>query len=263
MSADRLLGSLTTMKSNALTSLAVHAHPPAWFDRFRHSRSLWPLVMSLGLITLALAGTLAWQYAEQRSPVNGTAVSGGGLPATAVTTVDPNTLPATGAGPLGATPTADASPVRGAVALNPVTAPPVAARVAASPSPSVPPAQAVSTAPACRHCGKVEQVRAVQRQAPASGVGAVAGGVLGGLLGNQMGGGNGRTAMTVLGAVGGGVAGHAVEQSLRKVTVYETRVRMDDGQLRTFEQPTAWPIGSLVRVQGQSLLAQAPTGATP
>ncbi|MDD0837310.1 glycine zipper 2TM domain-containing protein [Curvibacter sp. HBC61] len=258
------------MKTNALTSLAVHAHPPAWLDRMRHSRSLWPLVMSLGLITLALAGTLAWQYAEQRSPVNGAAVAGGGLPATAEAPLDPNSLPATGAGQVSAPPSTADSPVRAPAAPSPVVAAPVTPRTATSPSATPTPTSdhspthtPVSMAPVCRHCGTVEQVRAVQRNAPASGVGAVAGGVLGGLLGNQMGGGNGRTAMTVLGAVGGGVAGHAVEQNLRKVTVYETRVRMDDGQVRTFEQSTAWPVGSAVRVQGQSLLAQAPSGVAP
>ena len=38
-------------------------------------------------------------------------------------------------------------------------------------------------------------------------IGTIAGGVAGGVVGNQFGGGNGKTALTVLGAVGGALAG--------------------------------------------------------
>ena len=106
----------------------------------------------------------------------------------------------------------------------------------------------------CAECGVVESVRSVTRKGQATGVGAVAGGVVGAALGNQVGKGNGRTAMTVLGAVGGGVAGHEVEKRARSHTVHEVRVRMDDGSLRTIElaQPTAHA-GERVLVQGSTL----------
>jgi outer membrane lipoprotein SlyB len=81
----------------------------------------------------------------------------------------------------------------------------------------------------------------------------VAGGVLGGVLGNQVGGGNGRTAMTVLGAAGGAYAGNKVEQNIKKVTVYQMRVRMNDGSTRTIEQPSAVAVGSRVVVEGNSM----------
>lgn len=114
----------------------------------------------------------------------------------------------------------------------------------------------------CATCGTVESVVAVERQGQVNGVavggttiglGTVAGGVVGGLLGNQMGGGNGKTAMTVLGVAGGAVAGNAIEKNMKKVTVYQVRVRMNDGSVRTIEQPTAVQVGTRVVVEGNTL----------
>ena len=115
-----------------------------------------------------------------------------------------------------------------------------------------PPAQPVrAAAPVCQGCGRVESVQAVEQAAPATGVGAVAGGVLGAVVGNQVGKGSGRTAATLLGAVGGGYVGHKVEQRTRTHTVYEVAVRMDDGSVRRFQraQPTA--VGTPVVMQGK------------
>ena len=95
----------------------------------------------------------------------------------------------------------------------------------------------------------------MERKGEGSGVGAVAGGVVGGVLGNQVGGGNGRAAMTVIGAVGGGLAGHEIEKRARSVTVYRVKVRMDDGSLRTIEQSQSIAAGQKVRVDGLSRIA--------
>jgi outer membrane lipoprotein SlyB len=86
----------------------------------------------------------------------------------------------------------------------------------------------------CANCGNVESVREVKTRAQGSGVGAVGGAVLGGLLGNQVGGGNGRKLATVAGAVGGAVVGNQVEGNMKATTSYEVRVRLDDGNHRTF-----------------------------
>lgn len=86
---------------------------------------------------------------------------------------------------------------------------------------------------------------------PATGVGAVAGGVLGAVVGNQVGEGSGRTAATVLGAVGGGYVGEQAEQCTRTQTVYEVRVRMDDGSVRRFTRSQPVPEGAPVRVEGK------------
>jgi outer membrane lipoprotein SlyB len=114
---------------------------------------------------------------------------------------------------------------------------------------------ATQHAAVCDNCGVVEGVRAFQRKGEGSGMGAVAGGVLGGVLGNQVGKGNGRTAMTVLGAVGGGFAGNEVEKRMKAETLYEVRVRMDDGSLRTLTQKAAPTPGARVVVEGSTLRA--------
>ena len=103
----------------------------------------------------------------------------------------------------------------------------------------------------CTYCGVIEGVRPVQHKGDGSGVGAVAGGVLGAVVGNQMGGGNGKTAMTVLGALGGGVAGNEVEKRSKTTTVYEVQVRMEDGTLRTFTSASSPTPGAAVTVDGQ------------
>jgi outer membrane lipoprotein SlyB len=105
----------------------------------------------------------------------------------------------------------------------------------------------------CANCGVVESVTAVERKGEGSGVGAVAGTVVGGALGNQVGKGNGRTAMTVLGAIGGAVAGHEVEKRARSTTVYRVKVRTDGGELRTVEHASAPAVGQRVKVEGQKL----------
>jgi outer membrane lipoprotein SlyB len=106
---------------------------------------------------------------------------------------------------------------------------------------------------ACASCGVVESVQAVQQKGQNSGVGVVAGGVAGGLLGNQIGGGKGKTAMTVLGAIGGGFAGNEVEKRVRTETVYDVTVRMDDGSTRSFRRAQAMAVGSAVVVDGDTL----------
>jgi outer membrane lipoprotein SlyB len=109
---------------------------------------------------------------------------------------------------------------------------------------------------ACNSCGVVDSVVAVQRKGEGSGAGAVVGGVLGGVVGNQMGGGSGKTAMTVLGAIGGGVAGNEVEKRAKAETVYQVRVRMDDGSKRTVTLGSAaFKSGDRVAVDGDNLRA--------
>ena len=107
--------------------------------------------------------------------------------------------------------------------------------------------------PVCHNCGVVESAVAVQRQGQPKGIagtqvtpGMAIGGVVGGLLGNQIGHGNGRAATTVLGAAGGAYAGHAIEKKTTKYTVYQMRIRMNDGTVRTVEQRNPVTVGSRV-----------------
>ena len=79
--------------------------------------------------------------------------------------------------------------------------------------------------------------------------------MLGGVVGHQFGKGDGKKAMTVLGAVGGAVAGHQVEKAHNtKVVGYRVQVQLDNGETRTFEpaQLEGLKVGDRVRIeQGQ------------
>ncbi|RZI40984.1 glycine zipper 2TM domain-containing protein [Herbaspirillum sp. HC18] len=122
------------------------------------------------------------------------------------------------------------------------------------------PAPRVAQGPAaCHSCGRVESIQVVEQPAQASGVGMVAGAVLGGVLGNQVGGGNGRKIATVAGAVGGGYAGNEIEKKTRATTTYKVRVRMEDGEVRTFPyaQQPGWSVGDRVRVVNGQLTSRA------
>jgi outer membrane lipoprotein SlyB len=135
----------------------------------------------------------------------------------------------------------------GASAKAPAAAPQAVAQAAPQP------ATAQAPPPVCANCGAIEAVTPVTRQGKGSGVGVVAGGVAGAVLGNQVGKGDGRTAATILGAVGGGWAGNAIEKNVKKTTVYAVSVRMEDGSIRNFEAATAPAVGARVKVEGTTL----------
>jgi outer membrane lipoprotein SlyB len=114
----------------------------------------------------------------------------------------------------------------------------------------------VAVAAVCNTCGVIESVTPFQQKGEGSGVGAVAGGVLGGVVGHQVGGGNGKKAMTVLGAIGGGLAGNEIEKRQRATTLYAVKVRMEDGTLRSVTQSTAPTVGEKVTVDGSQIKAR-------
>ena len=62
---------------------------------------------------------------------------------------------------------------------------------------------------------------------------------------------------TVVGAVGGGVAGNGIEHAVRKQTSYQVQVRMQDGSYRNFTYATQpqVQVGQRVHVSGDSLTA--------
>ncbi len=126
---------------------------------------------------------------------------------------------------------------------------------ATAPAAKAAPAEPVVAA-ACSTCGVIEAVTPFEKKGEGTGIGAVAGGVIGGVVGNQVGGGNGRKAMTVLGAVGGGVAGHEIEKRQRATTFYAVKVRMEDGSLRSVTQSTAPTVGQKVTLDGTQIKAR-------
>jgi outer membrane lipoprotein SlyB len=205
----------------------------------------------LATLTLAAAGALI----SACGPQDG----GSAKPTQPVALAAPTTEPATA--PVAAPPTApmDAPP--------PVAAKPAPVHVAkpAAPKPpapkpvvaktEAPQAVKVAAAPAPNTVGAVQSIEPIT-ETHASGVGAVAGGALGGVLGHQFGKGDGKKAMTVLGAVGGAVAGHQIEKSHNaKVVGYRVQVQLDSGETRTFEpkELEGLKVGDRVRVD-QGLL---------
>jgi outer membrane lipoprotein SlyB len=120
-------------------------------------------------------------------------------------------------------------------------------------------APAYTQAPAiCRDCGTIESVREIAREGEGSGLGAVAGGVVGGVVGNQIGDGRGRDLATVVGLIGGAVAGHQIEKAQKKVVDYQITVRLEDGTSRVFHQDTApaWRAGDRVRIENGTLASR-------
>jgi outer membrane lipoprotein SlyB len=90
----------------------------------------------------------------------------------------------------------------------------------------------------CADCGVVVSVKAVEQAGKGSGLGVVAGGVLGGLAGNQVGNGTGRDLATIAGVIGGAIAGNKVEEKVKKTTVYDVTVKLENGKERILHYRT-------------------------
>jgi outer membrane lipoprotein SlyB len=114
------------------------------------------------------------------------------------------------------------------------------------------PVEVATAKPACTDCGVVEGVREVEVKGKGTGLGAVAGGVAGALVGHELGGGNAKTLMGVVGAVGGAVAGNEVEKRARATKQWEVTVRLEDGGTRavTLAQQPPLHVGERVRLAG-------------
>ena len=108
----------------------------------------------------------------------------------------------------------------------------------------------------CKDCGYVSDVRVYEKKGEGSGMGAVAGGIAGALLGRQTGQGNGKTAMTVLGAAGGAYAGNAIEKNVKATKVAEVTVRFNDNTSRvfTYEGNSRFNEGDKVKVVNGELV---------
>jgi outer membrane lipoprotein SlyB len=114
-------------------------------------------------------------------------------------------------------------------------------------------AQAYSVSPA--RPATIESIRqVVEHKDGSSPFGMITGGLIGGGLGSLVGSGNGRTAATIIGALGGGYIGNNIQKS-QTHTVYEISVKYDDGTWGTIRQTASPPfrIGDRVLVSDQGL----------
>lgn len=239
------------------------------------ARYLWAAVGVLGAATIALGAVLLnpqWRTADTAQVSVGTLATGASSTNAVAAPTPPVAVPES----LGATEAvvpatvSDAKPTPAPVktaqaAPKKIVTKSVPKHVTAPPPPPNSPAvttqwPAEPPAPAkvvCAHCGTVQSVTPVQRDAAkGSGVGVLVGGALGGLLGNQVGGGTGKTVATVVGAVGGGWAGNEVEKRMKKETFYQVTVRMQDGSTRQVEQSDSIAVGTAVTVDGDVIRLQ-------
>ncbi|WP_205960361.1 glycine zipper 2TM domain-containing protein [Ramlibacter henchirensis] len=238
-------------------------------------RAMWVVLGTLGLATAGLAGALVMRSIDdkpapaaamsaQTAPTQVAAAQQSQLqapvqaaqPAPAQYQAAPQEAPAAKPAPQRV---AKPAPARPAVqqATGSATHPaPVEAvpQVVQAPAPSraVTPIETTRAA-ICNTCGTVQAVQEVKEKGQGTGLGAVGGAVVGGLLGNQVGGGNGKKVMTVVGAVGGGLAGHEAEKHVRATTAYDVQVRMEDGSVRTIRRAEPIAPGTRVFVEGNNL----------
>ena len=115
--------------------------------------------------------------------------------------------------------------------------------------------QRVASVPVCATCGVIDGYSAVQVRGQNNGVGAVAGGLGGALVGSKIAGRGNHSVGGVIGAIGGGLLGNAIESHERVATVYDVRVRMADGSMRTVRQSSVPNVGQRVSVDGNTLRA--------
>jgi outer membrane lipoprotein SlyB len=219
-------------------------------------RAAWIGGGLLCVVTAALAGALVMKSVSPSSNTPVAATS----PAAVSAVADPAQRPGT---PLPLAANDSLAPARAAPPVpesQPVPAalpkPTPAVRVAqnrAAGAYDAPAPERARPVAVCQVCGTVESVRAIKVKGQGTGVGAVAGGVLGGVVGHQLGGGTGKTALTILGAVGGVAAGHEVEKRARGETVFDVSVRMNDGSHRVVRQNQSVAIGTRVTVEGSTL----------
>ncbi len=225
------------------------------------AKPLWAAVGVLGVAVLGMGGTLIYQGRTPAPAAQVAAISPElAKPLSAASMARSSSGGSNVADDMIEKPTAapaKPAPVPAKKVVKPTPQPtPAPSTAGAAPAPSYTPAPvAAVAAPICGNCGSIESVTPVERttKADGPGVGAVGGGVLGAVIGNQMGQGNGKTVATILGAIGGGFAGNAIEKNMKKETVYQVGVRMDDGSRRTIEVAQAPAVGSKVTVDGSSI----------
>ncbi len=201
------------------------------------AKTLWAAVGVLGVAVVGLGGALYYTQA-QKSPE-------AAAPSPAIA------APASVSEPAARQPVAEK-----ATPAVPAPAPRPAATKTARPAPVAAPveAKAAPAKPVCPDCATVTAVTPIEREGQGSGTGAVAGGVLGAIVGNQVGQGQGKDLATIIGAIGGGIAGNQVEKKMKKVTVYQVDLRMDDGSQRMLELDAPVGVGARVRIDGNALL---------
>lgn len=114
---------------------------------------------------------------------------------------------------------------------------------------------AARPAPVCNDCGTVTAITPFKVEGKPSLLGTLAGAAAGGFIGSQFGKGQGKTAMTAAGVVGGALAERTAEGHYRSDTAYKVTIAMESGGSReiTLAQPGDLAVGARVRVDGNNI----------
>jgi hypothetical protein len=120
-------------------------------------------------------------------------------------------------------------------------------------------AVSVKTAAICAECGKVTDVKVVEKKGEGGALGVIAGGVAGAVLGHQVGAGRGKDLATIAGAAGGAYAGHKIEENARSTKSWVVSVHFDNGNNQdfSFEAAPAFAVGDAVNASGGSIIKTA------
>ena len=110
-------------------------------------------------------------------------------------------------------------------------------------------------APKCNDCGTIISITPVAVKGDSTGAGGAIGAVVGGLLGHQVGGGKGKDVATVVGVVGGAVAGNEIEKQKNAASYFDFVVGLEAGGERTIRLASTQglSVGSAVKIVGSSL----------
>lgn len=106
--------------------------------------------------------------------------------------------------------------------------------------------------------GKVISVRPfIGQESQPNLTGALVGATAGGVVGHQFGGGNGKTALTVLGVLGGAVAGSQINQTLVNIPMTELQIQMQNGSsFNVNVKDSGFRIGQTVEIIQEGKTAQ-------
>jgi hypothetical protein len=121
---------------------------------------------------------------------------------------------------------------------------------------SAKPAVSAKAAAICAECGKVTDVKVVDKKGEGGALGMIAGGVAGALLGHQVGGGHGKDLATIAGAAGGAYAGRKIEENARSTKSWVVSVHFENGNNQdfSFEAAPALAVGDAVKSSGNSIV---------
>ena len=115
------------------------------------------------------------------------------------------------------------------------------------------PVPAYAPVPVYAEQGRVRSIEVIPVASRSSGGGAVLGAIIGGVIGHQIGGGTGKVLATGAGAVGGAVAGNAIEMhNKRDDEIFRVSVRFENGSIRSydFQRIDDLRVGDRVKLEG-------------